>query len=94
MESSVIEARQLLENLIYDEKKRFAISSCGRLQGQKNPPPSPTTTTQKRNKTKNKNKRNHLQKCLKCRDPSSPPLCGCYKLMPVYLKFDKVMLFE
>ena len=41
MESSVIEAKQLLENLIYDEKKRFAISSCGRLQGQKNPPPLP-----------------------------------------------------
>ena len=52
MESSVIEAKQLLENLIYDEKKRFAISSCGHLQGQKNTPPPPPPPPKKETKQK------------------------------------------
>ena len=60
MESSVIEAKQLLENLIYDEKKRFAISSCGRLQGQKNTPPPPPPPPPPKKETKQKIKTNAI----------------------------------
>ena len=36
--SSVIERKQMLGNLVYDEKKIFAVRKCGRAQGQKNAP--------------------------------------------------------
>ena len=43
--SSVIEVRQLLENLIFDGKERFSIHKFVRAQGQKNNPPQKPFTT-------------------------------------------------
>ena len=64
--SSAIETKQLLENLIFDEKKRFSVSRCGRPQGQKNTP-SPKTT------------HNHLQNYTKFIEAASSPLFGHHK---------------
>ena len=43
--SSVIEVRQLLENLIFDGKERFSIHKFVRAQGQKNNPSQKPFTT-------------------------------------------------